>query len=124
MLEIFSQEFRFNLLFFSHQQLLDCLAPGADMDDSTCHCHYRGYTEDADYVVIGKNSALHLTAILVLYQRSFLTTSFGYRVFWYRPFSITVNLVPKLFFSLATCIYINVSKYRFDNSMDTFESAS
>ena len=40
---------------FRHQQLLDCLAPGADMDDSACHCHYRGYTEDADYVVIGKN---------------------------------------------------------------------
>ena len=25
------------------------------MEDSACHCHYRGYTEDADYVVIGKN---------------------------------------------------------------------
>ena len=23
------------------------------MDDSTCHCHYRGYTDDAGYVVIG-----------------------------------------------------------------------
>ena len=51
---------------FSHQQLLDCLAPGADMDDSACHCHYRGYTEDADYVVIGKSRIILATNVIIL----------------------------------------------------------
>ena len=38
------------------------------MDDSACHCHYRGYTEDADYVVIGKNKKISASETISLIQ--------------------------------------------------------